>query len=78
MKRILTLTATALLAGAGAVSAMSVPSNVEISEIRGYAPNADLSGLSAGQVAALQAIIHGNDSEGRAGREVRNYLSKLN
>ncbi len=78
MKHILTLTATALLAGAGAAGAMSAPSNVEISEIRGYAPNADLSSLSSAQVAALQAIIHGNDSEGRVRREVQNYLRKLN
>jgi len=37
MKRILTLTATTLLAGAGAAGAMSAPSKVEISEIRAQA-----------------------------------------
>lgn len=77
MKSILTLTAATMIATAGAASAMSSPSSLELNEIHGYAPNADLRSLSSAQVAALQAIIHGNDSEGRARREVRNYLRKL-
>ncbi len=74
MKRIIALTAVALITTVGAASAMTSPSSVELNEIRGYAPNADLSGLSNGDIAALQSIIHGGDSEGEATAQIRAYL----
>ncbi len=72
MKRIIALTAVALVTTVGAASAMTSPSSVELNEIRGYAPNADLSALTSKQVGELQMIIHGSDRE--AGVWVRAYL----
>jgi len=74
MKRIVALTAVALMTTVGAASAMTTPSSVEISEIRGYAPNADLSRLTNAEVATLQAIIHGEDRGNHVGARVRNFL----
>ncbi len=76
MKRIVALTAVALMASVGVASAMTSPTSVEINEIRGYVPNADLSGLTNRQVGVLQAIIHGNDRESHITQQIRAYLRK--
>ncbi len=67
-----------VFAGAGLAGAQGTPSPVVIEEIRGYAPDADLSALTPAQIGVLQTIIHGNDDEGRITRDVRNYLRKIN
>ena len=74
MKRIFTLTAAALIATAGAAAAMTEATSVNVQEIRGYAPNADVSALSNADINALLGIIHGGDGEGEKARTVRAYL----
>jgi len=74
MKRIVALTAVALMTTVGAASAMVSPSSVTGSEIRSYAPNADVSALSNADIGSLQAIIHGGDSEGEISAQVRAFL----
>lgn len=78
MKRILTATGLILAASASTVEAGNAASSVTLQEIRGYAPNADLSALSTRQICALLGIIHGGDGEGGKGATIRAYLLNTN
>ncbi len=78
MKRIFTLTAAALIATAGATAAMTDATSVNVQEIRGYAPNANVAALSNADINALLAIIHSGDSESEKSHTVRAYLMHAN
>ncbi len=74
MKRILTISALVLATSVGAASAMVAPGSPAAFEIGGYVPNADLSRLTPAQVNMALAIIHGGDSEGEIGAQIRSLL----
>ncbi len=63
MKKILSISAAALIVATGAASAMTAHGAVE-GQVRKFVPNADLSGLSNGEVAHINSIINddGDDS----------------
>jgi len=71
MKNLITAAVIALISGTGAGIAAS---SIDIHEIQGYAPSADLSTLSDRQVEMLLLIIHGNKNEGRKYQQVRSFL----
>ncbi len=76
MKRITLIATIVFMAVTNTVSAMSSATSVNMSEIRGYAPNANLSSLTNAQIGSLMLIIHGGDSEGEKSRWVRAFLLK--
>lgn len=75
MKRILITASIALIT---ATIPAQATSSVELFEIQGYAPNADLSELSDLQVDLLLQIIHGPGGEGRKRAFVRGFLLQAN
>jgi len=75
LKRIFATAAITLLYATGSAIAASP---VELSEIQGYAPNADLSTLSDHQVILLLQIIHSKGGEGRKTHLVRGFLLQAN
>jgi len=75
MKRIFTLSAVTLIAAAGAASAMVAPSTVDINEIRSYAPNADVSLLSASEITSLVNRLHSIDSQSEKTQAVRSVFN---
>lgn len=75
MKHIFTAAAFALIS---ATSNASAASSVDLFEIQGYAPNADLSELSDHQVVLLLQIIHGTGGEGKKHQQVRGFLLQVN
>ncbi|WGW05194.1 hypothetical protein [Tropicibacter oceani] len=65
MKRIIASSLVAIAAFAGAAQAMtSTPTAAQLHEIQTFAPQADLSGLSATEVNSILAVIHSGDSAG--------------
>jgi hypothetical protein len=75
MKRfILIAAAAATLAPAAFASSVGALSPVEESEIRAYAPNADLSNLTSAQISALLAAVHDGDGSG-IGRAIYSILN---
>jgi len=75
MKRIFTAAAFALISTTASTFAAS---SVDLFEIQGYAPNADLSELSDHQIIMLLQIIHGVGGEGKKHQQVRGYLLQVN
>ena len=75
MKRIFTAAAIALISSTATAPAASP---IDLFEIQGYAPNADLSGLSDHQVILLLQIIHGPGGEGKKRGFVRGFLLQAN
>ncbi|MDC0738405.1 hypothetical protein N6L24_08940 [Cognatishimia sp. SS12] len=75
MKRILTLSAAALIAVSGAASAMTAGN----ATVQKFAPEADLSGYSNAAVAHILSIINddGDDSFVQTQAQVRSALKHL-
>jgi len=76
MKRITVIATIVFMVATNTVAAMSPATSVNLSEIRSYAPNANLSSLTRSQIGSLMLIIHGGDSEGEKSRWVRAFLLK--
>ncbi|MFP7569481.1 hypothetical protein [Marivita sp. S2033] len=70
MKKLIATTALALTAFAGIASAMP-----DTSQIKQYAPNADVSSLTDAQVNILLSVIHSGDSEGEKRRQVQSIVN---
>lgn len=75
MKRILTAAAIMLIS---ATTTAPASSSVDLFEIRGYAPNEDLSELSELQIDLLLHIIHGPGGDGKKRAHVRSFFLKKN
>ena len=75
MKTLIASAAVAVAALTGVASAAPVVTEAQLSAIQFYAPGADLSGLSASDVASLLSIIHSGDSESEIASTVRAALN---
>lgn len=68
----------AALVAASAVPAFATTASLSASDaaaIRGFAPNADLSNLTAAQVAALSSALYSSDRQSEAGQQIRAILN---
>ena len=65
MKQFIFIAGISALSITGCTSNHSAATSVNISEIRGYAPDVDISSLSNAQIHMLLNIIHTGDREGR-------------
>lgn len=75
MKRIIATALIATAGFAGAASAMTEgPTANELHTIQNYAPNADLSNLTAAEADHLVAIIQSSNSEGSKRFQVRSLV----
>ena len=63
MKRIIASSLVAIAAFAGAAQA-ATPTAAQLHEIQTFAPQADLSALSASEVNSILTVIHSGDSAG--------------
>ncbi|KUF09496.1 hypothetical protein [Pseudoponticoccus marisrubri] len=75
MNRIIAAALVASAAFAGTAQAMVNTIDAVRHEVQTYAPGADLDGLSSAQVAALQSIIHGGDTESEKRTKIRNIVN---
>ncbi|MCG6903285.1 MAG: hypothetical protein LJE68_11450 [Rhodobacter sp.] len=76
MKRFIAITAIAIAATTGAASAMTNPGGAYFSELKGAAPNVDLSQLSDRTIQQLIAALHNGDDGGSRDAHIRSILLK--
>ncbi len=74
MKTVFASALVAVAALTGAANAMTVSPALE-SDVRQYAPEADISTLSTAEINVLASLVHGGDSEGEKRAAVRAFLN---
>ncbi|MFZ7091716.1 hypothetical protein [Primorskyibacter sp. 2E233] len=73
MKRMIATAVLAIATTAGAAQAMTV-NQADLNSIRNFAPQADLSNLTAQDVDVILSIIHSGDSEGDKSSRVKAWI----
>lgn len=68
----------AALVAASAVPAFATTASLSATDaaaVRGFVPNAELTNLTAAQVAALSAALYSSDRQSEAGQQIRSILN---